>query len=270
MIQYGYRKRKKRGISTVLGILLMVGVLFTSIIPIFMYVNEVNNYYDRTVVNMKISDDERSREDLTVYAYGKNATAINVFIKNSGSVSMNITRVWVIRADLKDLMIFNSTNRPDDFTLQLLASAQETIIGLNLAKIITWNTNLDYFNIFVTTKRGNKFSSSTNTLHRTEDGWETSTLIFQIEIIIQSSSNEHYKLTVYNSTIIPKVYITDKVVEDVHGSFFTIIDVPEAGAYNVTIQRREGQEYGVPFDERKRILTWSHPITIMEFRYPPS
>ena len=43
MARYRFRRRKKRGVASVLGILLMVGILITSILPTFIYVNEVNN-----------------------------------------------------------------------------------------------------------------------------------------------------------------------------------------------------------------------------------
>ncbi len=52
-------RRKKRGVASVLGILIMVGILMTSILPTFIYVNEVNNYYDRAVVELKIVDEDR-------------------------------------------------------------------------------------------------------------------------------------------------------------------------------------------------------------------
>ncbi len=102
MIQSTYRKKARRGISTVLGVLLMVGILFTTIIPLFISRNSVDNFYDTTVVNMGIADQERGMEDLTVYAFGRDETHdLNVLIINEGSISVSIIRVWVMSMDLQ-------------------------------------------------------------------------------------------------------------------------------------------------------------------------
>ena len=124
MQRNGYHRRRRRGVASAIGILLMVGILMTSVIPLFMYVNRVNNYYDRTVAEMKIADDDRGREDLEVYAYGASSTSISVWLRNKGAVPVNVSRIRVMREDLERIMIFNSTNRPDNFTLQISPSSQ--------------------------------------------------------------------------------------------------------------------------------------------------
>lgn len=261
---------RRRGVATVLGILIMVGILITSILPMFLYVNEVNNYYDKTVVEMKIADDERSREDLKVYAYGHNATAISVFLQNKGSISVDVTHIRVMRADLQKVIIYNSTNRPENFTLQISASAQQTIIGLDLTPVLNLtDEEPNKFNIYVATNRGNSFASETNTLSQSGSGWETSVMEFLINIMIHSSSTEDFQFKVYNTTGGSPVFITEKEIENVHGTDYTMVNVPMDGIYNVTCYRRTGGEYSDFVDEKFRTLTWSHPVTWMEFYYPP-
>ena len=260
--------KRRRGVATSLGILIMVGILITSIIPMFLYVNEVNNYYDKTVVEMKIADDERSREDIEVYAYGANETAISVWLKNKGAVSVNITHIRVMRADLQKVIIYNSTNRPENFTLQISASAQETIVGLDLTPVLEDGKNK--FNIYVATNRGNSFASETNTLSQSGNGWETSVMEFLINIMIHSPSTQDFQFKVYNTTGGSKDDpITEKEIENVHGTDYTMVNVPMAGIYNVTCYRRVGSVYSELVDEKFRTLTWSHPVTWMEFYYPP-
>ena len=158
MIPFSFLRKKNKGISTVLGILFMVGILLTAVIPLFIYVNEVNNYYDITTIDMKIVDDKRSMEDLDVFAFGHNqtSTAIDVFLVNRAPFSLNITRIWVIRTDLQKTLIFNSTNVVS-LPLQLRASTQATIENLNLVTILE-NETIDYFNIEVATERGKKYA----------------------------------------------------------------------------------------------------------------
>ena len=238
MLRYGYHRRKKRGISTVLGILFMVGILFTSVIPLFIYVNEVNNYYDRTVVDLKIADQERSVEDLIVSAYGNEST-IDVFLINRSPMTLNITRIWVMRADLLDTLIFNSTNL-SSLPLQIRPSAQQTIESIDITDIITGNHDLDYFNIEVATERGNKYPSQTNSLHRLTTGeWETGTMEFQIQVIVLSDmGNDRYLIEVegiYNTTHYD--FIDSATVQ---GQFFTVFTVPLAGTYNLTVTNIHG------------------------------
>ena len=266
MHRYLYRHRRtKRGISTVLGILLMVGILFTSVIPLFLYVNEVNNYYDRTVVDLKIADQERSMEDLVVFAYGLDGSEkIDVSLINRGPVSVNVTRIWVVRRDLQDMLIFNSTNLGEYLPLHLSPSAQSTIQNVTLASIITNNINLDYFNIEVATERGNKFSSQTNWLHFiwTTLTWETGTMEFQIHVIVLSTQgNDRYKIEIegiYNTTHYD--FIDSSIVQ---GQFFTVFTLPMTGTYNLTVTNIKATDYHV--GNSTIVLTWIHPTAVRQF-----
>jgi hypothetical protein len=173
MIQSAYHNKAKRGISTVLGVLLMVGVLFTTIIPLFIYVNSINNYYDTTVVNMGISDHERGMEDLTFYAFGRDETHdLYLLLINDGSITINITHIWVTSMDLQRINIFTSQNvsaalNGHYLPLQLNPSDTATVENLTLTIIQDDpdHPELDVFNIEVTTARGNVFPSMNNPLH---------------------------------------------------------------------------------------------------------
>jgi len=245
----------------------MVGILFTTIIPLFIYVNEVNNYYDRTVVNMKIADQERSMEDLDVYAFGHSQTSekIDVFLVNRGSVSLNVTRIWVMRKDLQKTLIFTSVNL-SCLPLQLDASAQITIENLSLTTILE-SENLNYFNIEVATERGNKYPSITNPLHKTAFGWETGVQDFQIQVIVLSDwgLNEYKVETIGADNSTSGFYDIVKSYQ-VHGDFFTIIPVPRAGSYNVTVWKWKGGGYNAKVGNSTVVLlTWSHPSTLRKF-----
>ena len=255
MTKYRYRK-KKRGVASVLGILLMVGILITSILPTFIYVNEVNNYYDRTVVVMKIEDNDRSMENLEVYAYGHNETSVDVFIVNRSPLATNISRIWVLKNTLQDAWIFNSTNRPD---LPLFLGASEQItLRLDFTDI---NEPGNSYNIEVTTERGNKFSSTTNPLTYTQDEqWQTGTTEFQIQVIIQSNQGQdRYLIQIFG----PESHYDFVDSTTVQGMFFSIFSVPQAGQYNITVHNIKSGSYLV--GNMTRILTWIYPSTYCQF-----
>ena len=240
MIQSASRKKAKRGITTLLGVLLMISILSSVIIPYFIYVNSVNNYYDTTVVNMGIADQERGMEDVIVYAFGRDETYdINVIIVNKGSISVNITRIWVMSMDLQRTNIFTSENvsaalNAHDLPLQINPSDQATIENLTLT-IILDDPEKDLFNIEIMTARGNVFASSTNFLSYNAGDWGTGMSWPWLEIIIRSDEGQDdFQIDVVG---ISNDFTDTISSEHVLGDYFTIIPVLKTGNYSVTATR---------------------------------
>lgn len=233
MIQFLYHRKDKRGISSILGVLIMVGILFTTIIPLYLYINNVNNYYDRTVVNAKITDQERSMEDLEVYAFGHNDTSesIDLSIINRAPLTINVTHIWVIRSDLQKILIFTSDNE-SSLPLQLIASEQMTIGDIDLSTMLVGDPDIDYFNIEVTTARGNVFPSKTNPLHYT-GGWVAGENPPWIEVMVSSDWDfDSYKVEVFNVEDLSQTLVRE--INHLHGDYFTIVPVYNTGVYNIT------------------------------------
>jgi len=249
-------RRRRRGVASVLGILIMVGILITSILPTFIYVNEVSNYYDRTVVDLKITDNERSLENLEVYAYGYTEYEVDVFIINRAPLATNITRIWVMNSTLQDAWIFTSTNS-SDLPLYLVA-ANQTTLRLNFTCISV--EGISYI-IEVTTDRGNKFSSNTNPLTFTLGGeWQTGTSEFKIQVLILSKQgSDDYRIEIHDLG----GYSDNVDVSGVQGQFFYIFDVPQAGEYNITVQ---DTKHGIPVGNVTTVdLTWLRPTAFIQF-----
>ena len=73
--------RKKGGVSSVIGMLIVTAMLFTVVIPLFLYVNEVNTVYNIESDRMDRFDHERSMESLSLVAYpAENGSELNVYI----------------------------------------------------------------------------------------------------------------------------------------------------------------------------------------------
>ena len=271
MIQSTYRKKAKRGISTVLGVLLMVGILFTTVIPLFIYVNSVNNYYDTTVVNMGIADQERGMEDVIVYAFGRDETYdINVIIVNEGSISVNITRIWMMSMDLQRTNIFTSENvsaalNAHDLPLQINPSDQATIENLTLT-IILDDPDKNSFNIEVTTARGNVFPSDTNPLSYNAGKWGTGMNWPWLEIIIRSDEGQDdFQIDVVgNSNDFDDTISSEHVL----GDYFTIIPVLKTGNYSVTATRITQKMNPVELGTQILDVTVQEPICMVIFIDP--
>ena len=273
MIQTTYHKKGKRGISTVLGVLLMVGILFTTIIPLFIYVNSVNNYYDTTVVNMGIADQERSMEDLTAYAFARDDSYdINVLLVNEGSITINITHIWVMSMDLQRTNIFTSENvsaalNAHDLPLQLNPSDQATIENLTLTStMIVDDPEKDQFNIEITSARGNIFPSDTNPLSYEGGGWGTGTNWPWLEIIVRSDEGQDdFRVDIIGNSNNYTYTITS---EHVLGDYFTIVPVFKIGDYNVTVTKTTQQSNPVELGTDILVVTETYPIAMAIFIDP--
>ena len=249
--------RKRRGVASVIGMIIIVGIMMTSILPTFIYINEVNNYYDRAVVDLKITDNERSLENLEVYAYGHTEYEIDVFIINRAPLASIISRIWVLNNTMQDAWIFDSTNSSDQLPLYLVA-AEQTTIRLNFTGISV--TNCSYI-IEVTTDRGNKFSSDTNPLTLGTGGtWQTGTSEFKIQVLILSKvGSDDYRIDVNGSDS----YSDFIEVNGIQGQFFCLFDVPQAGFYDITVQ---DTKKSLPVGNVTRVsLTWLRPTSFTSF-----
>ena len=90
-------RRSKSGISSVLGMIFGVAIVVTAIIPLFLYVNNINNFYNKTAEDMRDFDQQRSLEKIVAYVYViNNGSAINVQIKNRCVQNVKIERIWVL------------------------------------------------------------------------------------------------------------------------------------------------------------------------------
>ncbi len=276
-IQFAYHKKARRGISTVLGMLFMVVIIFTTIIPLFIYVNSVDHQYDTTVVNVGLADQERSMEDLTVYAFGRDESYdMNVLIINDGSISVNIIRIWVMSMDLQRINVFTSENvsaplNAHDFPLQINPSDKATIENLTLTMILD-DPDLDIFNVKVTTARGNVFESNTNPISYNGGEWGTGTNWPWLEIIVRSDEGQDdFQINIVST---PNNFTDTISSEHVLGDYFVILPVLKVGAFNVSVTRVTQKsnpvvlysEHGYVTEEL--VLTEIYPIAMVVFIDP--
>ncbi|UCH57044.1 MAG: hypothetical protein JSV18_06825, partial [Candidatus Bathyarchaeota archaeon] len=229
----------------------------------FMYVNEVNNYYDNTVVEMKLADDEHSTENLEGYANGNDSSSVDVFMINRSPFAVNISRVWVMKTNLRYAWIFNSTNR-QDIPFQMISAEQKTLT-FNFTDIFTeldQESETKIFIIDVSTERGNKFSSLTNPLSYDDDnGWQTGTMNFYIQVIVLSDQgNDRYLIEIDELNGSHYDWIDSTTVQ---GQFFSVFSVPHAGTYNVTVENLGGSGHHV--GNMTAVLTWIYPSKYCQF-----
>ena len=222
--------RAKSGMATVLGMLIFVGILFTCVIPLFLYINKVNSYYDRAATEIRQFDQDREGEWIDVYAYpsGDPPDKLNIYIKNLRPLSVKIVRVWI---------------NDDKFNFSFQIRAMET---RTMEPIEVGLTETKAFYIKVMTARGNAFSSFTNPLYYVADGggWSGGTS-FTIQIVIETLPplrQRVFHVTVAddmdpaNVEFFYEAYVVKRALET---TCFTAVTVPLDGDYYVTIEAVE-------------------------------
>jgi len=231
-------RRRRRGVSTIMGTLIFVGILFTSIIPMYIVMKQADNIYIRNVHEIGVSDQDRAREAIEANVYPGALGSPNLYINvtNTGVVPVDIVRVWV-NDEVK-----NSTPTP-------VASQKSTIIPITIA-----NPSGSYI-VTLTTKRGNSFAATSETLsYNTSDPnngyWYTPSLGIHILVI---NAQGKFQIWVQNSTWNNSpigrtfAYITDTNAME-HGEIecTQLLDAAANGIphyYSVYVQKKVGNSY---------------------------
>ena len=63
--------RNRRGISTIMGTLIFIGILFTAYIPMQLVMKQADNIYEIRIHEAKLNDDLKAKEELMVYGYSE-------------------------------------------------------------------------------------------------------------------------------------------------------------------------------------------------------
>lgn len=174
--------RKRRGVSTILGTMIFIGILFTSVIPMFLVMKQADNIYTQNVHEMEIQDQDRASEAVEAYTYPLTPTSdqLKVIVTNTGVVPVKIVRVWI-----NDVSYSVSIS---------IASQGSAVLG---PFTVTLQNGKAYVTT-VTTERGNSFASTSATLFYTNGYWFTPSL--GIHVIVLNQAAAKYKIRVYNTT----------------------------------------------------------------------
>jgi hypothetical protein len=79
--------KPRKGVSTILGTLIFIGILFTSVIPMFLVMKQADIIYTQTDLERKRLDEEREREAIEVYPIPSlTQPEMNVTLVNTGDV----------------------------------------------------------------------------------------------------------------------------------------------------------------------------------------
>jgi len=214
--------KARSGLATVLGMLIFIGVIFTCVIPLFLYVNEVNSLYDQTAYETSNFDLERTQEKCDAFAYPLNSVSdyLNIYIKNKCALDVKIVRVWVNNVYYE----FDNATAP--------AMDHCNIQNLNVSQLKIPNTR---FIIKVTSTRGKSYSSITNPLFWNGTCW-TGGMGFYVQVVIESARQGQQKYHVEVTGPEGFIEVGDIVKGPQENSVFLAIQVPNEGRYYITAE----------------------------------
>ena len=243
--------KSRSAMSTVLGMLIFIGVLFTCVMPFFLYINQVNSLYDQTIMEMKEFDQERSLENIDVYAYPLNQSSsqISLYIKNRCPLTVEIVRVWI-------------GNQYFPYDLQISGMGENTTDPIDIQDMLSQVSGVESFQVKVTTARGNTFSSKTNPLqYSSGSGWSGGQS-FAINIVIEIDPGVYDFIIEITNSDGTTIY-NEEIWVILESSIMRKVDVSGPDTYHIEITQTQGPD-----------KTWSTDVQITleeptKWVYPP-
>lgn len=174
---------KRKGVSTILGTLFFIGILFSAYIPMMLVMRQADNIYERELHEVKTQNELQYDENIMVYAYSETEDEyITVFVQNNGEEVVKLVGIW-----LNDERTSVSEN-----------VASSGSIGFD--PILFTGSDGDSLNVKVTTLNGNVFFGSLGTIkYSLANGWYTPSLGICV-IIINESGQYQIKITANDGT----------------------------------------------------------------------
>lgn len=248
---------RKKGVSTILGTLIFIGILFSAVVPMLLVMKQADTILEQEKLEIRRQDDERSREDMDVYAYplsGESQLAVKV--NSRCEVPINIIRLWI-----------NNTMQPVDITV--LPMEQEKILG---PYNVPTETGTDSeFNVKVTSARGNVYESQSGTIlyDGTEEDWHTESL--RVVVIIGSQGSGWFGLFgSYRATITGGTPAIDPQTKTwTIGTCMFTFDVSEwgPGTYHLLVEKKTGGWWNPtwsPIYDEDVAITWPGGPAVVE------
>ena len=218
----------RRGTSTIMGTLIFIGILFTAVIPMYLFMRQADTFYEIRKFESERLDEEKRREDIRVHVFPTpdvqpDQPSLTVRIDNRGALLVRVVRAWI-----------NDQPIPVDCAVQ--GMSQEDLDPLAVEAEPD-----DTFAIKVTTDRGNEFASDSSTITYLGNGeWAVGMLV--INVLIYYAPGGVYDINVWLGEKLGDSLLSSTIQKSA-GAAFTFFDVTEfdipgeSETYHVEITR---------------------------------
>jgi archaellum component FlaF (FlaF/FlaG flagellin family) len=220
--------------TTIIGTLLFIGILFTSLIPLQMSMLQTDAFETLLIQEIEIKENEKTQESLSIVAYPTSTTSnkLKIRVKNNGNIDANLAKLWI----KNNSTILNET---------IIAGQTKTLGPFN----VTLETNTSY-PVKVITERGNVLASEAGNIIYTSGGiWFTPTL--GINVYIANEQGKYY-IKVSNSTWYDE-YLTQGMD---FGDVVVLFDVDTLGSYHVICKKNSDSGPNLPGTPMDVDINW--------------
>jgi hypothetical protein len=243
-------RRRKKGVSTILGTIIFIGIMFTTIVPMALVMKQADTIYAQRIHESTIDDQDRDKEAATIYGYPVSnvSSELMLNVENTGAVPFKVVRVWV-----NDENFSEST---------MVASLESKEIGPYNVSIENGTSHV----VKVTTERGNSFVSMSGSLYFDDGEWFTPFFAIIVQINNEGANKYRIYLDYKNGTkvlVYPPPEVPNKVDTDLLIS--AIIPLETDGTYKIWVEKKMGSDWvnlpGTPVDNI--ILQWPNGSPIV-------
>ncbi len=219
----GHKKRHyKSGTASILGTIIFIGILFSAIIPMYLVMNQADTIFEQRKHEATTLDEDRSRENILLYAYpnGETSPNITIRVKNECALIVNAVRIWI-------------NNEPEPISVNL-----DPLEEMEIGQYDVDPQSGDIFDVRITTGRGNVFECGSGALEYDDFGWVVEAKLINVVI---SDSGVVFKIYLYKWNI----ETTDWDQKDyaqvwkIGGSAFKTFDISSYGngEYRIVIKK---------------------------------
>jgi hypothetical protein len=155
--------KSSKGVSTILGTMIFIGILFTAVIPMMLVMNQADTIYEKNKLEITRADDERDRENMIVYPIPSlTEPEMDVTLINTGEVSAQVVRIWI-----------NDTSYP-------VAAQISTFSSVEVGPFPAAKVEGAKYEVRATSARSNVYTSEIGTLRYEGGEWVSETLGFNL------------------------------------------------------------------------------------------
>jgi len=236
----------RRGTSTIYGVIIFVGIMFTAVIPMFLVMNQADTLYEMRKVEVGRLDEERAIENIffnleTSIDPVTEEPIITLVFYNRCVIAVKIIHVW-INGELREVDYLIPPTSDGELELRNVVDPQ--------------TTDPVSFSVRVVTDNGNIFLSSYGNPEYSYDpelggNWEHDVYIIYI---LMTNKRPQLHILVNNThdyeeiLIEPPITYFDEGVENNLDGYW--IGVPHAGYYRIVVTQFQDTTL---FDETRRL-----------------
>ena len=213
----------RRGTSTVFGTIIFIGIMFTAVIPMFLFMRQADTLHEMRKYELTIMDEERAREEIFFHLETEivDEPIITLKINNRGALAVRITRVWI-----------NDEPRPVDYFLPPISQSEFELVDL----IDPESPDPVSFSLMIVTDQGSLFAPySPNPTYDPILGGSWEHDFYRIYIMM---TNLESQLHIFVTLVDPPEVCFDYDVDNNKPGYR--ISVPAPGQYQVVVTKLLG------------------------------